>query len=188
MFLICLLLELLREWSALLSVQCRSFLTIMQYCQLCWSHAKPELHGLLKLYDQSNPSTYQIFVMMFFLLISSKFRSPHCNLTLKLSHPHCHLCWTNMLHQWRGHGWVWVGSNPPTFKKDTHEIFANPKTFLGGRGWGGRGIEREKAWAVSDCVKQTATSTRCYCSVQLRSLIYCSDHCRFWNPIQSRFA
>ena len=36
--------------------------------------------------------------MIFFLLIYSKFRSPHCNLTLKLSHPHCHLCWTNMLH------------------------------------------------------------------------------------------
>ena len=61
----------------------------MQECCIC---------GLLKLYDQSNPSTYQIFVMIFFLLISSKFRSPHCNLTLKLSHPHCHLCWTNMLH------------------------------------------------------------------------------------------
>ena len=38
--------------------------------------------------------------------------------------------------QWRGHGWVWVGSNPPTFKKGTHEIFANPKTFFGGWGSG----------------------------------------------------
>ena len=48
------------------------------------------------------------------------------------------------LPQWRGHGWVWVGSNPPTFKKGTHEIFANPKTFLGVGGGGGR-VEREKA-------------------------------------------
>ena len=54
----------------------------------------------------------------------------------------CENCWTTTdfrIHdlpyfhsaQWRGHGWVWVGSNPPTFKKGTHEIFANPKTFLG---------------------------------------------------------
>ena len=35
--------------------------------------------------------------------------------------------------QWRGHGWVWVGSNPPTFKKGTQVIIANPKTFF----WGG---------------------------------------------------
>ena len=35
------------------------------------------------------------------------------------------------LPQWRGHGWVRVGTNPPTFKKGTHEIFSNPKTFLG---------------------------------------------------------
>ena len=35
-----------------------------------------------------------------------------------------------------------MGSNPPTFKKGTHEIFANPKTFFGG--WGGR-VERERA-------------------------------------------
>ena len=42
--------------------------------------------------------------------------------------------------QWRGHGWVWVGLNPPTFKKGTHEIFENPKTFLGvGGGGGGSG-------------------------------------------------
>ena len=27
-----------------------------------------------------------------------------------------------------------MGSNPPTFKKGTHEIFANPKTFFGGVG------------------------------------------------------
>ena len=93
-----LLLELLRKCSALLNVQCRSFLTIMQYCQLCGSHTKPGLHGLLKLFDPSNPSTYQIFVMIFFLLRFSKFQSPHYNLTLKLSHQHCHLCWTNMLH------------------------------------------------------------------------------------------
>ena len=47
--------------------------------------------------------------------------------------------------QWRSHEWVWVGSNPPTFKKGTHEIFANPKTFLGvGVGGGGGWVEREK--------------------------------------------
>ena len=38
--------------------------------------------------------------------------------------------------QWRGHGWVWVGSNPPTFKKGTYVIFTNPKTFFWGGGWG----------------------------------------------------
>ena len=31
-----------------------------------------------------------------------------------------------------------MGSNPPTFKKGTHEIVANPKTFLG-VGWGASG-------------------------------------------------
>ena len=36
--------------------------------------------------------------MIFFTLRFSKFRSPHCILTLKLLHQHCHLCWTNMLH------------------------------------------------------------------------------------------
>ena len=37
-----------------------------------------------------------------------------------------------------------MGSNPPTFKKGTHEIFANPKTFLG-VGWGGGAVGlREK--------------------------------------------
>ena len=35
-----------------------------------------------------------------------------------------------------------MGSNPPTFKKGTHEIFANPKTFFGG--WGGGVGLREK--------------------------------------------
>ena len=64
-----------------------------------------------------------------------------------------HSLWINIyfLNQWRGHGWVWVGSNPPTFKKGTHEIFANPETFFfGGVGAGGGGggrVEREKAWA-----------------------------------------
>ena len=42
-----------------------------------------------------------------------------------------------------------MGSNPPTFKKGTHEIFANPKTFFWGGGGGGVGgggrVEREKA-------------------------------------------
>ena len=43
-----------------------------------------------------------------------------------------------------------MGSNPPTFKKGTHEIFANPKTFLGVGGggvggWGRGRVEREKA-------------------------------------------
>ena len=35
-----------------------------------------------------------------------------------------------------------MGSNPPTFKKGTNEIFANPKTF--GSGGGGGRVEREK--------------------------------------------
>ena len=48
----------------------------MQCYQLCRSLAKPGLHGLLKLFDPSNPSTYQICVMIFFLLRFSKFRSP----------------------------------------------------------------------------------------------------------------
>ena len=48
-------------------------------------------------------------------------------------------------YQWRGHGWVRVGSNPPTFKKGTHEIFANPKTFLGGGSGGGVGLRERKA-------------------------------------------
>ena len=56
-------------------------------------------------------------------------------------HVHSNLV-NNTHYQWRGHGWVWVGSNPPTFKKGTHEIFANLKTFWGGGesgrvgGWG----------------------------------------------------
>ena len=54
--------------------------------------------------------------------------------------------------QQRGHGGVggWEGSNPPTLKKGTHEISANPNTFWGG-GWGR--VESEKTWAVSDCSK-----------------------------------
>ena len=78
------------------------------------------------------------------------------------------------------------GFKPTHFQKKAPMRFSQiRRLFLGG---GGGRVEREKAWAVSDCVKQTATSLRCYYSVQLRSLIYCSDHCRFWNPIQSRFA
>ena len=40
-----------------------------------------------------------------------------------------------------------MGSNPLTFKKGTHEIFANPETLLGvrGGGVGGGRVEREKA-------------------------------------------
>ena len=45
---------------------------------------------------------------------------------------------------WRSHRWVWVGSNPPTFKKGTHEIFANPKTFLGGGNGVGVGVKEKK--------------------------------------------
>ena len=38
-----------------------------------------------------------------------------------------------------------MGSNPPTFKKGTHEISTNPKTFLGvGVGVGGGVGLREK--------------------------------------------
>ena len=38
-----------------------------------------------------------------------------------------------------------MGSNPPTFQKGTHEIFANPKTFLGSGVGRGKGIGlREK--------------------------------------------
>ena len=93
------LLELPLNSSALLSVQCLSFLTITRFCRLCRSHKKLGLHELLlKVFDPSNPSTYQIFAMIFFPLRFSKFRSPHCILTLKLLHSHCHLCWTNMLH------------------------------------------------------------------------------------------
>ena len=85
------------------------------------------------------------------------------------------------------------GFKPTHFQKKAPMRLSQIRRLLGGWGVGGGGlgggrVEREKAWAVSDCVKQTATSTRCYYSVQLRSLIYCSDHCRFWNPIQSRFA
>ena len=53
--------------------------------------------------------------------------------------------------QWRGDGWVWVGSNPPTFKKGTHVIIANPKTFFGGVGGGGLGL-REKKHELSQIV------------------------------------
>ena len=71
----------------------------MQYCRLCRFHARPGLHELPKLFDPSNPSTYQIFAMIFLPLRFSKCRSPHCIFTtLKLLHPHCHLCCTNMLH------------------------------------------------------------------------------------------
>ena len=42
-----------------------------------------------------------------------------------------------------------MGSNPPTFKKGTHEIFANPKSFLGvgvgGWGVGVVGLREKKA-------------------------------------------
>ena len=46
-----------------------------------------------------------------------------------------------------------MGSNPPTFKKGTHVIIANPKTFWWGGGRG-EGVEERD---VSNCVKQTVT-------------------------------
>ena len=76
-----------------------------------------------------------------------------------------------------GFGWV---QTHPLSKKAPIRFFKNPKNFWGVGGW----VERKKAWAVSDCVKQTATSTRCYYSIQLWLLIHCSDHCRFWNPFR----
>ena len=81
-----------------------------------------------------------------------------------------------------GFGWV---QTHPLSKRHPWDYCKSEDFFYGGVG--GR-VEREKAWAVSNCVKQIATSTRCYYSVQHRSLIDCSDHCRFWNLIQSRFA
>ena len=80
------------------------------------------------------------------------------------------------------------GFKPTHFQKRHPWDFRKSEDFFWGVGGVGGRVEREKAWAVSDCVKQTATSTRCYYSVKLRSLIYCSDQCWFWNPIQSRFA
>ena len=45
--------------------------------------------------------------------------------------------------QWRGHGWVWVGSNPPTSKKAPWYFCKSEDFFGGGVGVGGR-VEREK--------------------------------------------
>ena len=43
--------------------------------------------------------------------------------------------------QWRGHGWVWVGSNPPTFKKAPMRFLQIQRLFLGG---GGVGLREKK--------------------------------------------
>ena len=43
-----------------------------------------------------------------------------------------------------------MGSNPPTFKIGTHEIFANPTTFLGGGG-GGVGLREKSMSCVRLC-------------------------------------
>ena len=71
-----------------------------------------------------------------------------------------------------------MGSNPPTFKKGTHVIIANPKIrrlFLGGR------VEGEEARAVSNCVKQTEISNMpCYyIEFNVDHLfISCGDQCQ----------
>ena len=54
-----------------------------------------------------------------------------------------------------GFGWV---QTHPLLKRHPWD-FRKSKTFLGGGSGGWGRVEREKAWAVSDCVKQTATST-----------------------------
>ena len=66
-----------------------------------------------------------------------------------------------------GFGWV---QTHPLSKKAPMRFLQIRRLFWGWGGGGGR-VEREKAWAVSDCAEQTATSTRCYYSVQLRSFI-----------------
>ena len=71
---------------------------------------------------------------------------------------------------------VWVGSNPPTFKKGTHEIFRKSEEFLGVEEGGLREKKHELCQIVLNKQQHLHDAIIAF---QLRSLIYCSDHCRF---------
>ena len=87
-------------------------------------------------------------------------------------------------------GYGWVQTHPLSKKAPIPWDFSQIRRLFWGCGLRGVAL-REKKHELCQIVlnkQQHLHSTRCYYSAQLRSLIYCSDHCRFWNPIQSRFA
>ena len=86
-------------------------------------------------------------------------------------------------------GFGWVQTHP--LSKKAPMRFSQIRRLFGGWGGGvggGVGLREKKHELCQIVLNKQQHQHLCYYSVQLRSLIYCSDHCRFWNPIQSRFA